>query len=82
MAGVDGRDPSEDYTHLLEELRLHSAEIIAKPRLVAANKMDLPEGIAHLKKFKRRHRVEITSISAAKGEGLDCLLNFLKKKTL
>ena len=43
MAGVDGRDPRDDYKHLLRELELYDPALLRKPRLVAANKMDLPE---------------------------------------
>jgi GTP-binding protein len=73
MAGVDGRDPREDYAHLLHELGLYDRALLKKPRLVAANKMDLPEAADNIKKFKRRHKVDICEISCASGDGIEAL---------
>ncbi len=71
MAGTDGRDPRDDYAHLLSELELYDSELLAKPRLVAANKMDVPEAKAWLTKFKRRHKVTVVGMSCLTGEGID-----------
>jgi GTPase len=72
MAGTDGRDPSDDYRQLLEELGLHDPALLEKPRLVAANKMDEPVAEENLKKFKRRQRgLRVLPISAAFDQGLD-----------
>jgi len=74
MAGTDGRDPSDDYRQLLEELGLHDPALLEKPRLVAANKMDEPVAEDNLKKFKRRQRgLRVLPISAAFDQGLDQL---------
>jgi GTP-binding protein len=71
MAGADGRDPSEDYRQLAEELGLHDPALLEKPRLVVANKMDEPAAEGNLRKFKRRHRgLAVLPISAAFGQGL------------
>jgi GTP-binding protein len=43
MAGTDARDPRDDYKHLLRELKLYDPAMLEKPRLVVANKMDVPE---------------------------------------
>ena len=74
MAGTDARDPRDDYQHLLQELKLYDPMLLAKPRLVVANKMDLPESAAWLAKFKRRHRtVDVLEISCATGTGIEKL---------
>jgi GTP-binding protein len=65
MAGVDDRDPRDDYKHLLAELELYDPALLEKPRLVGANKMDLPRAAANLAKFKRRHKVPISWKSPA-----------------
>src|SRR5262249_18005793 len=39
MAGVDARQPWDDYRQLLQELELYDPALLDKPRLVAANKM-------------------------------------------
>lgn len=73
MAGVDGRDPRDDYAHLLEELRLYDAKLLKKPRLIAANKMDLDAAAANLRLFRRKHKVDVVEISCLGGAGLDTL---------
>jgi GTP-binding protein len=80
MAGTDGRDPWDDYGHLLEELRLYDPALPAKPRLVAANKMDLPAARENLAKFKRRRKVDVVEISCLTGAGLDRLKSALWKR--
>ncbi|NUN92659.1 MAG: GTPase ObgE [Verrucomicrobiae bacterium] len=70
MAGSEGRDPRSDYAALLKELELHNPRILHKPRLVVANKMDLPGAAEHLRRFRRKFRIKPFLISAEKGEGL------------
>ena len=74
MAGVDGRSPLKDFHDLHRELKLHSRELIEKPFLVAANKMDLPEARANLRVFIRSIDFgpeRVFPISALECEGLD-----------
>lgn len=72
-----GRDPTEDFRALQEELRAFSPELARRPQLLVANKIDLPgtEG--------RRRRVEglagaagvrFFAISAMRGQGLSELM--------
>jgi len=72
MAGTDGRAPWDDYQQLLTELALYDESMIARPRLVVANKMDETVAETNLRKFKRRvPKVPVLPISAAFGEGLE-----------
>jgi GTP-binding protein len=80
MAGVDGRDPREDYATLLSELELYDKSLLKKPRLVVANKMDLEGAAANLVKFRRRYKAELIEISCVSGEGLDELKETLYKR--
>lgn len=81
MAGTDGRDPREDYKHLLNELKLYDPQLLKKPRLVVANKMDLPESAAHLAKFRRRYpAVDVMEISCLEGNGIERLKKELLKR--
>jgi len=80
MAGHDGRDPREDYRQLLNELKLYDPALLKKPRLVAANKMDLPSAAGNLATFKRRHKVDTVEISCLTGDGLDRLKKELLKR--
>ncbi|WP_221030968.1 GTPase ObgE [Actomonas aquatica] len=80
MAAVDGRDPREDYATLLSELEAYDPALMEKPRLVIANKMDLPEAKAWLTKFKRRHKVEVLPISCETEEGIDAMKTVLRER--
>lgn len=70
MAGVDQRDPADDYESLLNELRLYDPTLLEKPRMVAANKMDVEEAAENLEKFRSRHKVDIMAISCLTEDGL------------
>lgn len=83
MAATDARDPREDYKHLLKELKLYDPKLLDKPRLVVANKMDVPEAAAQLPKFKRRHKdADVLEISCLTGDGLDRLKKELLKRVV
>ena len=80
MAGNDGRDPREDYRQLLVELKLYDPALLKKPRLVAANKMDMPQAAENLRKFKSRYKVDVAKISCLEGTGLEELKNGLLRR--
>jgi GTP-binding protein len=80
MAGVDARDPREDYATLLSELKLYDKALLKKPRLVVANKMDLDGAAANLVKFRRRYKTDLIEISCVSGAGLDELKEVLYKR--
>ncbi|MBK9990696.1 MAG: GTPase ObgE [Verrucomicrobia bacterium] len=80
MAGVDARDPREDYATLLSELGLYDKSLLKKPRLVVANKMDLGGAAANLVKFRKRYKTDLIKISCVSGEGLDELKEALYKR--
>ena len=70
MAGADGRAPWDDYKNLLSELELYDPGLVARPRLVVANKMDEPAAEDNLKKFKRRIRkIPVLQMAAAFDQG-------------
>ncbi|MEW6183613.1 MAG: GTPase ObgE [Bacillota bacterium] len=75
-AGTDGRDPVENVAAINREIELYSPELSLRPQVVAANKMDLPEGRANLDRLRAalRNR-EIYPVSAVTGEGLDRLMS-------
>jgi GTP-binding protein len=78
MAGTDGRDPVEDYLSVREEMRLYREDLLQRPSLLVANKMDRQEAAAHLKNFRSKTKTRPISISAETGEGMDA---FRKKLT-
>jgi GTPase len=81
MAGTDTRDPRDDYKQLLKELELYSPDLLEKPRLVAANKMDEDAAVENLKKFKKRYpKAELVPISCLSEEGIPKLKKELLKR--
>ena len=72
MAGTDAREPWDDYTQLLQELELYNPEMLAKTRLVVANKMDEAAAEKNLKAFKKKFKkLDVLPISAAFDGGME-----------
>lgn len=81
MAGEDGRNPWDDYKHLLRELELYDPSLLDRPRLVVGNKMDEPAAEANLKKFKTKVRkTPVLPISAAFDEGVEKFKQTIRKE--
>ena len=80
-AAVEGRDPVSDYRKLNKELKAYSKALVAKPQIVALNKIDVTFADANIKKFRKKlPKVKVFPISGATGEGLDSLLAAIHKK--
>src|SRR5574344_533198 len=77
MSGSEGRDPLEDYETINEELNNYNKKIMEKPQIIIANKMDMPESIENLKKFKKKVKEEVYPISSYTGDGEDDVVNKL-----
>src|SRR5262249_13687399 len=76
-AGVDGRDPLADYEQINAELRLYQPELAERPRVVALNKVDLPEAQANLDRLRAAIELppsDVFLISAARRAGVDELI--------
>ena len=71
MAGNDGRRPWDDFKVLERELRLYSPVLASKPRIVVANKMDLPSAVKNLQEFTRKVAAPTLAISCHDGSGLE-----------
>lgn len=80
MAASEGRKPWEDYKQLLSEIEFYDAEILNRPRIIVANKMDEPGAAEQLKNFKRHIRkIKILSLAAAFDEGIPEFLEVLRQ---
>lgn len=76
MAGMEGRDPVEDFKTINQELAAYNPALAKRPQLVAANKLDLPGAGDNYDKLKSAtgDDFEVFPISAVTGEGVDPLL--------
>lgn len=77
VAGLEGRDPIEDYQKINNELKLYNERLAKRPQVVAANKMDLPDfaaNYARVAEYMNKEGREIYPVSAATGEGLTPLM--------
>lgn len=78
MAGVDGREPFQDYRDLRKELGLYNKALLKRPSICVANKMDLPDAPEHLKVFKRKTRLKPIEVSTLDRRGLDLVRKALR----
>ena len=77
VAGVDGRDPLKDFEQINEELRKYNPKLAARPQVVAANKIDLPQGKENLDSFVKaveEKGFKVFPISAASNSGVKELM--------
>ena len=73
MAGSENRKPWDDFKVLERELRLYSKVLAGKPRVIVANKLDLPEAAKYLQEFQKRVHERVIPISCYSGDGLENL---------
>src|SRR2546421_916359 len=80
VAGSEGRNPVEDLQQLRKELDLYDPLLSQRPWFVIANKMDLPCAEENLSGVRKKFpKIDIVTISAAKGEGIEKLKEKLEK---
>jgi GTPase len=78
IAGSEGRHPVEDLQSLRREIDLYDPQLPKRPWCIVANKIDLPGAPENLATVRARFpSVQVIPISAADGEGLDELKNYL-----
>ena len=78
MSGFEGRDPYEDYITINKELDDFNKNILKKPQIVIANKMDVPGAEENLKEFKKKVKnVKIFEVSAISNSGLEDVIDYL-----
>ena len=80
MAGCEARDPVDDYRIINAELKNYSKDVYKKPQILVANKMDLESAATNIKKFKKVIKKEIYPISALKKQGLEELIEAIRKE--
>ncbi len=83
-SGSEGRDPVEDFERINAELAQYSADLAARPMIVAANKCDLiPDGsdnLERLRSYVTERGYELYEISAATTMGTRDLMKVIAGK--
>lgn len=82
-SGIDGRNPTDDYNVLCEELKKYNPELLTRPHLIVLNKIDTDEAVEHILKFKETYQIEpslLYEISATRGDGLSALRKAIELK--
>jgi GTP-binding protein len=76
MSGSEGRDPFEDYKVIQNELKSYKYDLLKRPQIIIANKMDIPGALDNLELFKMELKEDVTiiPISAATKENIQELL--------
>lgn len=83
IAGVDGREPLDDFRTINEELRKYNPKLAERPQIVAANKTDLPEGRERLESFTKAIEemgYKVFPISAATNSGIKEMIQYTAAK--
>ena len=85
VSGMEGREPIDDFHTISDELEKFSRALADKPRILAANKIDLlPDGKDDARALKLADAADalgypIVYISAAAHEGLDELVALIER---
>lgn len=74
-AQTEGRDCLDDYKVLRWELEAFNPDMVSRPFLIVANKMDLPEAAANLIRLQDEFGDVVLPISAATRQGIDTLVD-------
>lgn len=75
MSGFEGRDPYEDYIAINNELKKYNENLLLRPQIIVANKMDLPNAKENLEVFLTQVKdIKVIPISAYTKSNLDELL--------
>ena len=82
-AGTEGRDPISDIKAINKELEAYNPELLKKPQVIAANKIDVIYGdeneiIKRLREEFETEGIKVFPISAVSGQGLKELLYEVK----
>lgn len=78
MSAFEGRDPYLDYVTINKELENFNKDILKKPEIIIANKMDLPSAKENFEKFKEKiGDKKIFEVSAMTNTGLEDVVTSL-----
>ncbi|MBQ8306159.1 MAG: GTPase ObgE [Blautia sp.] len=82
-ASTEGRDPIDDFYKITEELKAYQADLVERPMVIAANKIDCivpgEDPVARLREEFEPKEIRVFPISAVTGEGVRELLLKVKE---
>ena len=85
VSEANGRDPVHDFEVIMEELASFSEDLVKKPMIVVATKMDVaqdPERVASLRELAAARDLPYFEISAVTGQGVDALKHAIAERVL
>lgn len=83
VSGIEGRDPVADFDAVNRELQEYNEELMKRPQVIAANKMDLPGADEYFEIFKDEMEgrgYKVFGISAATNKGIRELMLYVSSK--
>jgi GTP-binding protein len=85
VSPASGRDPVEDFETVMRELASFSEQLVEKPMIVAATKMDAAQDPARVESLRRHiasQGLAFFEISSATGQGIDELKYAMAERVL
>ena len=85
VSDSSGRDPVEDFETVMQELASFSDDLVKKPMILVATKMDAaqdPERVARLRKLAEERGLPCFEISSVTGQGIDALKFAMAERVL
>jgi Obg family GTPase CgtA len=73
-AQTEGRNVLEDFATLRSELGYYNPQLLDRPYLIVANKLDIPEAQKNFKVLQELYGDKVYGISAVTGQGIDELI--------
>ncbi len=82
-ASIEGRDPVGDIRAINEELGKYNPALLAKPQVIAANKMDAvamdgEDPLSRIREAFEKDGIRVFAISAVSGQGVKALLGHVQ----
>lgn len=82
VSGLEGRNPVEDFKIINEELKKYSEKLSTRKQVIVANKIDVMQDenlYKQVEELAKEKGLEIFKISAATGEGIKELMQYISK---